>query len=151
MLCFLPASQESTSLKVLHMVSPFQGEPSSLAFESMVADAQSLQPLSRICPNWFKWHTRRMGCGCSLGEHPSTGVYTGSFRGYHCLPQIDLSARPSSPRMHGYAIHLTGLETWSLGDTSKTTEPDINGLNAEPMTGLTHALQALARRPTLTK
>jgi Ran GTPase-activating protein (RanGAP) involved in mRNA processing and transport len=49
-------------------------------------------------------------------------------------------------------MDLTGLETVLLSDTSKITELDIHWLDIGlPVMGLTNILQALARRPTLTK
>jgi hypothetical protein len=51
-------------------------------------------------------------------------------------------------------MDLTGLETLLLSDTSKITELNIKGYKYNgrpPAIGLTHVLQALARRPTLTK
>jgi Ran GTPase-activating protein (RanGAP) involved in mRNA processing and transport len=47
-------------------------------------------------------------------------------------------------------VDLTGLETLLQSDTSKITELDIHKFGG-PLTGLTRVLQALGRRPTLTK
>jgi hypothetical protein len=41
--CFLPAIQESTSLKELHITFPVTGGPSHLALENMLTHSQSLQ------------------------------------------------------------------------------------------------------------
>jgi hypothetical protein len=48
--CFLPALQESTSLKQLHisMEMPRGGGPSSLALENMIAHTQALRSLSCV-------------------------------------------------------------------------------------------------------
>jgi hypothetical protein len=47
MLCyFLPAFQESTSLKELHVSFPLTGGPSNLAFENMLTNTQSIRSLT---------------------------------------------------------------------------------------------------------
>jgi hypothetical protein len=49
-------------------------------------------------------------------------------------------------------VNLTGLETLLLSDNSKITELEIHKFYGDiPIMGLTHVLQALARRPTITK
>jgi hypothetical protein len=48
--CFLPAIQESTSLKELHITFPVTGGPSHLALENMLTHTQSLQSLSLVYP-----------------------------------------------------------------------------------------------------
>jgi hypothetical protein len=49
-------------------------------------------------------------------------------------------------------VNLTGLEAVLLSDTSQIMELDIHrGYGGLPVMGLTHVLQALERRPTLTK
>ena len=54
--------------------------------------------------------------------------------------------------LHGYAVDLTGLETVLLSETSKITELYIHRFYRGPrIVGLKNVLQALARRPTLTK
>jgi Ran GTPase-activating protein (RanGAP) involved in mRNA processing and transport len=54
--------------------------------------------------------------------------------------------------LRGHRVDLTGLETVLLSDASKITELDIHRFHVNlPMMGLTHVLQALGRRPTLTK
>jgi hypothetical protein len=54
--------------------------------------------------------------------------------------------------LRGHVGDLTGLETLLLSDTSKITELEIDRCYGRPrMMGLTHVLQALGRRPTLTK
>jgi hypothetical protein len=52
--------------------------------------------------------------------------------------------------MCGYAMDLTRLENLMLSDASKITELNIQR-NGGPVTALTPVLQALARRPNLTK
>jgi hypothetical protein len=49
--CFLPALQESTSLKELHINFPHGGGLSDLALENMLTHTQSLQSLSLSCPD----------------------------------------------------------------------------------------------------
>jgi hypothetical protein len=49
--CFLPALQESTSLKELHINFPRGGGLSNLALENMLTHTQSLQSLSLSCPD----------------------------------------------------------------------------------------------------
>jgi hypothetical protein len=49
--CFLPAFQESTSLRELHLELPYRGGPSNLAFEDMLTHTQTLRSLSLSCPN----------------------------------------------------------------------------------------------------
>jgi hypothetical protein len=54
--------------------------------------------------------------------------------------------------LRGHVVDLTGLEPGLLSSTSEITEFDIFRLDGGlPMMGLTLPLQALARRPTLTK
>jgi hypothetical protein len=47
--CFLPAIQESTSLKELHIALPPRSRPSNLALENMLTHTQSLRSLSLSC------------------------------------------------------------------------------------------------------
>jgi hypothetical protein len=54
--------------------------------------------------------------------------------------------------LRGHTVNLTGLETLLLSDNSKITELEIHKFyGGIPIMGLTHVLQALARRPTITK
>jgi hypothetical protein len=48
--CFLPAIQESASLKELHIELPCGRGPSCLAFENMLTHTQSLRSLTLRCP-----------------------------------------------------------------------------------------------------
>jgi hypothetical protein len=53
--CFLPAFQESTSLKELDMELPRGRGPSNQALENMLTHAQSLRSLTLICPElWLQ-------------------------------------------------------------------------------------------------
>jgi hypothetical protein len=49
--CFLPAFQESRSLKELHINFPLRGEPSHLALENMLTHTQTLRNLTLTCPD----------------------------------------------------------------------------------------------------
>jgi hypothetical protein len=94
--CFLPAFQESTSLKELHMGFPRRDGPSSLALEHMSTHTQSLLSLSLSC---YRCTARRYSCGCTPvwieKEHHSTRAHTESFSGYNdCLNQFDQSSSP---------------------------------------------------------
>jgi hypothetical protein len=52
----------------------------------------------------------------------------------------------------GQGVDLTGLETALLSDTTKITELEINRCNGGlPIMDVARVLEALARRPTLTK
>jgi hypothetical protein len=48
--CFLPAIQESASLKELDITFPIIGRPSNLVLENMLTHTQSLRSLSLRCP-----------------------------------------------------------------------------------------------------
>jgi Leucine-rich repeat (LRR) protein len=64
-----------------------------------------------------------------------------------------LRDHPHLQRLHlrGEGLDLTGLETLLLSDTSKITELEIQNFDGSVPVGLMHVLQALGRRPTLTK
>jgi Ran GTPase-activating protein (RanGAP) involved in mRNA processing and transport len=153
--CFLPAFQESTSLKELHMDCPFIDGSSNMALESMLTHTQSLQSLSFICRaeedidvaalrSGLKKNTtlRELTLECSQNTTTLSPILT-SVRDHPLLQRLCLN---------GDVRNLTGLETLLLSGTSKITELDIHRqYSGPPMMGLTSALQALARRPTLTK
>jgi hypothetical protein len=85
----------------------------------------------------------------------STRAHTG-FSGGITVSSILTSVRdhPLLRRLclRGRAVDLTGLETLLLNDTSKITEHDIHSIRVGlPMLSLTPILQALGRRPSLTK
>jgi hypothetical protein len=96
--CFLPAFEESTSLKELQInfsshwgaVQPGARKYVDAYPKFMVSDS-----------NQSRWTTRRLVCGCSLvwieKEHHSTRAHTRSFAGQDHLPYFDQSALPSCP------------------------------------------------------
>jgi hypothetical protein len=157
--CFMSALQESTSLKELHMELPLIRGSSSLAFENMLTHTQSLRSLSLICSDvrlndmtvaaarsGLKKNTtlRELTLEFSLVGAPTdaSSVFT-SLRNHPLLQRLCL---------RGHAVDLSGIETVLLSDTSKITELEIHRFDGgPPMRGLTHVLQALTRRPTLTK
>jgi hypothetical protein len=156
--CFLPAFQKSTSLKELDMNLPHIGGPSSLAFESMLEHTQSLRSLSLSAPRGvlveeiamaaartgLRKNTtlRELTLECWLGTTSLSPILT-SLRNHPLLRRMCV---------RGYIVDLTGLETVLRSNNSKITELDIHKFyGGPPMIGLTHALQALAHRTTLTK
>jgi hypothetical protein len=155
--CFLPAIQESTSLKELDIDLPLIGGSSNLALENMLTHTQSLQSLSLVCPvgalediavaaarSGLKKNTtlRELTLDLTRGATAVSPIFT-SLRDHPLLRRLCL---------RGYVGDLTGLETVLLSDTSKITELDIHRFYASPpMMGLPPVLQALARHPTLTK
>jgi hypothetical protein len=153
--CFLPAFQESTSLKELDMDFPHIGGPSSLAFEQMLTHTQSLRSLS-VCSfgplrdaavaaarSGLKKNTtlRELTLDFSHGTATVSPILT-SLRNHPLLQRLCL---------FGHAVDLTGLETVLLSGNSKITELEIRNKSngGPPVRGLTHVLQALGRRPTL--
>jgi Ran GTPase-activating protein (RanGAP) involved in mRNA processing and transport len=157
--CFLPAIQESTSLKELRMKLLRGGGPSNLALENMLTHTQSLRSLTLSCAcglledrtvaavrSGLKKNTtlRELTLEFPQGATNVSSILT-SLRDHPLLQKLCL-------RGHGDGMDLTGLETVLLRDTSKITELDIHRFHVNlPMMGLTHVLQALGRRPTLTK
>jgi hypothetical protein len=118
--CFLPAIQESTSLKELHMELPLQGGPSNLAFENMLTHTQSLRS-SESCLS--SWPTRRQSYGCSLvwieKEHHSTRAHTGiSAECNNCLSHFHQSVRASSPSKAMFAWECGGSD-WTRDCVAK--------------------------------
>jgi Ran GTPase-activating protein (RanGAP) involved in mRNA processing and transport len=156
---FLPAIQESTSLKELHILSI--GGPSSQALENMLTHTQSLRSLSLIYPSGplediavfaarsgLKKNTtlRELTLAFPPGATTVSPILT-SLRDHPLLRRLCLDGY-----LGGDVRDLTGLETVSLSETSKITELDIHRSYASPpVMGLAHILEALARRPTLTK
>jgi Ran GTPase-activating protein (RanGAP) involved in mRNA processing and transport len=152
--CFLPAIQGSTSLKELHMELHPRGGPSNLAFENMLTHTQTLRSLSlRIPPrqidaaavsSGLKKNTtlREFTLNVSRGATTVSLILTG-LRDHPLLRRLCL---------HEHVVNLSGLETLLLSDNSQITELEIDRLYGSlPLIGLTLALQALARRPTLTR
>jgi Ran GTPase-activating protein (RanGAP) involved in mRNA processing and transport len=153
---FLPAFQESTSLKELHVDSRLIGGPSNLALEDMLTHTQSLRSLTLICPvglledivvaaarSGFEKNTTLRELALVLQDTTTVSPILTSLRDHPLLRRLCL---------RGDVMDLTGLETVLLSDNSKITELEIHKFyGGLPMIGLTHVLQALARRPTLTK
>jgi Ran GTPase-activating protein (RanGAP) involved in mRNA processing and transport len=138
------------------MILPHIGGPSNLAFEKMLADTQSLQYLILYFPgdlqeeavaaasSGLKKNTtlRELTLDFSRGTATVSPLLT-SLRDHFLLRMLCL---------RGHVVDLTGLETVLQCETSKITELDIGRFcNGLPMVGLTRVLQALERRPTLTK
>jgi hypothetical protein len=158
--CFLPALQESTSLKELDMVMSFIGGPPSLAFEHMLTHIQSLRSLTLTLPvglpgediavaaarSGLKKNTtlRELTLETSFGASIDVSSIFTSLHDHPLLRRLCLSKN---------AVDLTGLETVWLRDTSKITELDIHRFygGAPRKKDLTHVLQALGRHPKLTK
>jgi Leucine-rich repeat (LRR) protein len=152
--CFLPAIQESTSIKELHMELPSRGRPSNQALENMLTHTQSLRSLTLCIPprdfdvgavrSGLKKNTtlRELTLSVLEGATDITPILT-NLRDLPQLRRLCLSGE----------VELTGLDTLLLSDSSKISELDIHGFNdrSSPMMGLTRVLQALAQRPTLTK
>jgi hypothetical protein len=154
--CFLPAIQESTSLKELHMDLPLRGGPSNLALENMLTHTQSLRSLSLIYPSGPLEDMAVAAVSSGLKKNTTLRELTLEVS----RDTTNVSPILTSLRVHpllqklclrGHAIGLTGLETLLLSDTSKITELDIHNGGLLPRMGLTRLLQALARRPTPTK
>jgi hypothetical protein len=133
--------------------------PSNLAFENMLTHTQSLRSLSLICPDGLE-DIAVSAVHSGLKKNTTLRELTLEFpRGATAVSPILTSLRdhPLLQKLclRGSAMDLTGLETVLLSDTSKITELDIRGSYYRGllpiMVGLTPVLQALARRPTLTK
>jgi Ran GTPase-activating protein (RanGAP) involved in mRNA processing and transport len=148
--CFLPALQQSTSLKKLHMILPLRGGPSNLAFENMLTHTQSLQSLTLSFPAFgllddkamaavqsgLKKNTtlRELKLELSKGASTVSPIFT-SLRDHPLLRRLCL---------RGYLANLTGLETLLLSENSKITNLEIR--QHDYIMGLTHhVLQALGR------
>jgi Leucine-rich repeat (LRR) protein len=163
MCCFLPAFQESTSLKELRIDLP-HGGASSLAFENMLAHTQSLRSLSLTCSGDLLEDGAAVSAARS-GLEKNTTLRNFSLLFWQTSPTISPIARSLCDHPHlrricltGETLDLTGLDTLLLSDTSKFTELHISTMRplmtivgGPPMTGLNRFLKALARRPSLTK
>jgi hypothetical protein len=156
--CFLSALQESTSLKELHIDFRLIGGPPNLALENMLTHTQSLRSLTLICPAGVPGEDIAMAPAPSgLKQNTTLRELTVEFPYDTTTVSAILTSLRDHPLLRtlcvrGHGMDLTGLETLLLSDTSKITELEINQhYGGPPMTGLTHVLQALARRPTLTK
>jgi Ran GTPase-activating protein (RanGAP) involved in mRNA processing and transport len=156
--CLLPAIQESTSLKELHINFPLIGGPfnSNPALENMLTHTQSLQSLSLTCSAGPLEDIAVAAARSGLKKNTTLRELTLEFSRGTTISPILTSVRdhPLLEKLclHGYAVDLTGLETVLLSETSKITELDIHRFYRGPrIVGLNNVLQALARRPTLTK
>jgi hypothetical protein len=156
--CFLPAIQESTSLKELHIDFPLIGGPSNLTLENMLTHTQSLRSLSlRIPPRHIDVAAARSGLQKNTTLRELTLVFSrGGVTNVSAI-LISLRDHPLLRRLYlpGHVVDLTGLvEKVLLSGTSNITEPDIHGYHEykrQTIVGLTHVLQALGRHPMLTK
>jgi hypothetical protein len=151
--CFLPAIQESTSPKELHITFPVTGGPSHLALESMLTHTQSLQSLSLVYPIGPLEDIAMAANRSGLKKNTTLRDLTLEFsRGATTISPISTSLRDHALLRRlclcGHAVDLTGLETLLLSANSKITELEIHRFyRIPPMLGLTHVLQALARHP----
>jgi hypothetical protein len=154
--CFLPALQESTSLRELSTELPPVGGSSNLAFENMLTHTHCLQSLTlhvgdrleakavAAVRSGLKKNTtlRELTLKVLQGAAIISPLLT-SLRDHPLLRRLCLC---------GHAQDLTGLDTVLLSDSSNISELDIRGLNGgPPMVGLTRVLRALGRHPTLAK
>jgi hypothetical protein len=151
---FLPAFQESTSLKELHINFRLIGGPSNLALENTLTHTQSLRSLSLLCPVGRLYDIRS-----GLTKNTTLRKLTLEFSWGDARTEI--SSLLTSPLDHpllrrlclrGNMTALTGLETVLRSEHFQITELEIHkSYGGLRMMGLTHVLQALAHRPTLTK
>jgi Leucine-rich repeat (LRR) protein len=153
---FLPAIQESASLEELNIDFPLRGGPSYLALESMLTHTQSLRSLSLICPDGPLEDRDVAAASSGLKQNTTLRELTLKFAWGATTVSPLLTSLRDHPLLRRLClrghVRLAGLETLLLSDTSKITELEINGFcNDRPVTGLADVLQALARRPTLTK
>jgi Ran GTPase-activating protein (RanGAP) involved in mRNA processing and transport len=155
--CFLPAFQESMSLKELHMELPIRCGESNQAFENMLTHTQSLQTLSLSCPSGLG-DIAVAAAGSGLKNNTTLRDLTLKFPADTANVSQILTSLRDHPLLRklclfGHVVDLTGLETVLLSDTSKITELDIRRYYAGPPipAGLSHVLQALGRCPKLTK
>jgi hypothetical protein len=162
MLCsFLPAFQESTSLKELDIDFPRGDGPSNLAFESMLTHTQSLRSLTLICPYDLLLEdiavaAARSGLKKNTTLRDLTLIFSRGATATTASPILtSLRDHPLLRKLcvHGHVQDLTGLETVLQSDNSKITELEIDMFHGggRHTMGFTHALQAMARNPTLTK
>jgi hypothetical protein len=124
----------------------------------MLAHTQSLQSLSLICPIGLE---EKAVAAVRSGLENNTSLRELTLRfplGATVVSPILTSLRdhPLLRKLcfRGKLMDLTGLETVLLSDTLKITELEIDRsyyYRGIPVMGLTHVLQALGRRPALTK
>jgi hypothetical protein len=155
--CFLLAFQESTSLKELHIDFRLIGGPPNLALENMLTHTQSLRSLSLICPVGLPEDIAVAAARSGLQKNTTLRELTLEFPYDITAVSPILTSLRDHPLLRtlcvrGYVTDLDGLETLLLSDNSKITELEIRKTyGGQPMLGLSRVLQALGRRPTLTK
>jgi Ran GTPase-activating protein (RanGAP) involved in mRNA processing and transport len=156
--CFLPAIQESTSLKELHMniKLPLPAGLSYLALENMLTHTQSLRSLSLIYPYGPLEGIAVAAAQSGLEQNTTLRELTLEFRQNASTISPILTSLRDHPFLRSLCLrgcvgNLAGLETLLQSDTSKITELDIHRYYGDLPMGLTHVLQALGRHPTLTK
>jgi hypothetical protein len=155
--CFLLAIQESASLKELHIDFRLIGGPPNLALENMLTHTQSLRSLSLICPGGLLEDIVVAAARSGLKKNTTLRELTLEFPYDTTTVSPILTSLRDHPLLQrlclrGRAVNLTGLETLLLSDNSGITELEIRKTyGGQPMLGLSRVLQALGRRPTLTK
>jgi Ran GTPase-activating protein (RanGAP) involved in mRNA processing and transport len=155
--CFLPAIQESKSLKELHVDFRVTGRPSYLALENMLTHTQSLRSLRLICPDGLTEDIAMATARSGLRNNTTLRELTLDVtRGATTVSPILTSLRdhPLLQRLclRGHAMDLSGLEILLLSDNSKLTQLEIERFRGSPpIMSLPRVLQALARHPALTK
>jgi Ran GTPase-activating protein (RanGAP) involved in mRNA processing and transport len=154
--CFLLAIQESTSLKKLHMDFPLIRGPSHLALENMLTHTQSLRSLSLRMPPRLNIPVAAASARSGLKKNTTLRELTLELSLCETTVSPILTSLCDHPLLRrlclrGRVVNLTGLETVLLSDTSKITELDIHTFYGVSIMGLTNVLQALGRRPMLTK
>jgi Ran GTPase-activating protein (RanGAP) involved in mRNA processing and transport len=155
--CFLPAFQESTSLKKLHMGLPRVGGPYLSALEDMLTHTKSLQSLSLIYRDGLLEETVVAAARSGLEKNTTLRELTLEFSeaGTTVYPiLISLSDHPLLQRLRlcGSGVDLTGLHTLLQSGTSNISELEIREFEEDPpMTGLKLVLEALQRYPKLIK
>jgi hypothetical protein len=97
--CFLPAIQESTSLKELHITFPVTGGPSNLALENILTHTQSLQsPSLRCLDGLLQYETGRdVPRGVSQSHNPLSRL--------HRRRTSKKCQQSSTPRSHQTLYH----------------------------------------------
>jgi hypothetical protein len=119
--CFLPAIQESTSLKELDMKWPRGGGPSNLALENMLTHTQSLRSLSLRYPVGQLEDTAMAAALSGLKKITTLRELTLQFPRYATAVSPILTSLRDHPLLRrlclrGYSKDLTGFETLLLSD-----------------------------------
>jgi Ran GTPase-activating protein (RanGAP) involved in mRNA processing and transport len=157
MLCyFLPAFQESTSLKELDINFPLFSGPPNLALEDMLTHTQSLRSLSLLNPDGLLPDSSVAAVRSGLKKNTTLRELTLEFSRHATTSSPILTSLCGHPLLRrlclrGVGVDLTGLETVLRSDSSKITELEIHYFCGSHLIGLTPVLQALARHPALAK